>query len=66
MKNTFADGLDGAARTALDDPDVVHALQLTRRRSPSSRSLINMVFGVGMSLLLVRYDVPGQAGCFAR
>jgi sulfate/thiosulfate transport system permease protein len=58
VKNTFADGLEGM-RTALGDPDVTHALWLTLRVSVIAVA-INLVFGVGMSLLLVRYDFPGK------
>jgi len=58
VQNTFADGLDGM-RTALGDPDVTHALWLTLRVSVIAVA-INLVFGVGMSLLLVRYDFPGK------
>ena len=46
-------------RTALGDPDVTHALWLTLRVSVIAVA-INLVFGVGMSLLLVRYDFPGK------
>jgi sulfate/thiosulfate transport system permease protein len=58
VRNTFADGLEGM-RTALGDPDVIHALWLTLRVSVIAVA-INLVFGVGMSLLLVRYDFPGK------
>ena len=58
VRNTFADGLDGM-RSALGDPDVIHALWLTLRVSVIAVG-INLVFGVGMSLLLVRYDFPGK------
>jgi sulfate transport system permease protein len=58
VQNTFADGLTGM-RTALGDPDVTHALWLTLRVSVIAVA-INLVFGVGMSLLLVRYDFPGK------
>lgn len=58
VQNAFADGLDGM-RAALSDPDVRHALWLTVRVSVIA-VLINLVFGVGMSLLLVRYDFPGK------
>ena len=57
-RNTFADGLTGV-RTALADPDVVHALWLTAEVAVLA-VLINLVFGVGMSLLLVRYQFPGK------
>jgi len=57
-QNTFANGLDGM-RSALGDPDVTHALWLTVRVSVIAVA-INLFFGVGMSLLLVRYDFPGK------
>ena len=58
VKNTFADGTT-ALRAALTDPDVVHALQLTARVSVIA-VIINLLFGVGISLLLVRYEFPGK------
>lgn len=57
-RNTFADGFGGMQR-ALSDPDVTHALWLTLRVSVVAVA-INLVFGVGMSLLLVRYEFPGK------
>jgi sulfate transport system permease protein len=57
-KNTFADGFDSLTG-ALDDPVVTHALQLTAFVSVIS-VLINLVFGVGMSLLLVRRRFLGR------
>jgi sulfate transport system permease protein len=57
-RNTFEDGwssLDGV----LSDPDVVHALQLTVKVALIS-VVINTLFGVGVSLLLVRYSFPGR------
>lgn len=57
-QNTFEDGFGGMQR-ALDDPDVTHALWLTLQVSVMAVA-INLVFGVGMSLLLVRYDFPGK------
>ncbi|WP_232421783.1 sulfate ABC transporter permease [Nocardioides sp. Iso805N] len=56
VQHTFAHGLQGI-RTALADPDVQSSLALTAKISVIS-VLINLVFGVGMSLLLVRYDFP--------
>src|SRR5690606_4027392 len=41
------------------DPDVVHALHLTVQVAIAS-VVINTVFGVGMSMLLVRYEFPGK------
>jgi sulfate/thiosulfate transport system permease protein len=43
----------------LDDPDVVHALRLTIVVAVIS-VVVNTVFGVGISLLLVRYRFPGR------
>ena len=58
VKETFRNGMQGISE-ALSDPDVVHALQLTLKVAIAS-VLINTLFGVGMSLLLVRYDFPGK------
>jgi sulfate/thiosulfate transport system permease protein len=58
VKYTFADGLT-ALSTALTDPAVTHALQLTVIASLAAVA-INLVFGVGVSLLLVRYSFPGK------
>ena len=58
VKNTFADGFTGI-REALADPDVVHSLKLTAEIAVIS-VLINTVFGVGVSLLLVRYTFIGK------
>lgn len=58
VQRTFENGLDGL-RTALSDPDVVHALLLTAQVAGIA-VLINLVFGVGISLLLVRTRFPGQ------
>jgi sulfate/thiosulfate transport system permease protein len=57
-KNTFADGTE-ALTTALADPDVTHALQLTAVVAFYA-VVINLVFGVGISFLLVRYEFPGK------
>ncbi len=57
-QNTFADGL-GGLRTAVTDPDVTHALWLTVRVALIAVA-INLVFGVGMALLLVRTEFPGK------
>lgn len=58
VKSTFADGLDDI-RGILEDPDVVHALRLTVLVAVIA-VVINTVFGVGISLLLVRYEFPGK------
>ena len=57
-KNTFADGTT-SLREILADPDVVHALRLTVLVAVIS-VVINTVFGLGISLLLVRYRFPGR------
>jgi sulfate/thiosulfate transport system permease protein len=58
VKNTFADGFTGI-QEALSDPDVVHSLKLTAEIAVIS-VVINTVFGVGVSLLLVRYTFIGK------
>jgi sulfate transport system permease protein len=58
VKNTFANGLQGL-QGALTDPDVVHSLKLTVIVAVSA-TLINLVFGVGVSILLVRYNFWGK------
>jgi sulfate/thiosulfate transport system permease protein len=57
-KNAFADGLVDM-RSILDDPDVIHALRLTVYVAIVA-VVINTVFGVGISILLVRYEFPGR------
>ena len=57
-QNAFADGLTSLTEI-LNDPDVVHALRLTVVIAITS-VVINTVFGVGISLLLVRYEFPGK------
>lgn len=57
-RNAFANGTEDLVNI-LTDPDVVHALRLTVLIAVTS-VLINTVFGVGISLLLVRYDFPGK------
>ncbi|GIJ20651.1 sulfate ABC transporter permease [Micromonospora lutea] len=57
-RNAFADGL-ASFRAILTDPDVTHALQLTVVIAVVA-VVINTVFGVGISMLLVRYDFPGK------
>jgi sulfate transport system permease protein len=57
-KNTFANGTQGI-REALQDPDVVHSLQLTGQVAVAA-VIINLLFGVGVSLLLVRFDFRGK------
>lgn len=57
-QKTFEDG-SASLRGILEDPDVLHALRLTVTIAVIS-VVINTVFGVGMSLLLVRYRFPGR------
>jgi sulfate/thiosulfate transport system permease protein len=57
-RNTFADGTSDL-RAVLTDPDTVHALRLTVVVALTA-VVINTVFGVGISLLLVRYRFPGK------
>ncbi|WP_198955529.1 sulfate ABC transporter permease [Frankia sp. R43] len=57
-QNTFKDGFDDLS-AILDDPDTVHALRLTLTIAITS-VIINTVFGVGISFLLVRYRFPGK------
>ena len=58
VKYTFADGMT-ALTDAMGDPDVTHALQMTAVVATSA-VVINLLFGVGISLLLVRYEFPGK------
>lgn len=58
VRNTFAEGF-AALAASLSDPDVVHALILTVQTAALAVT-INLVFGLGVSLLLVRYDFPGK------
>lgn len=58
VQHTFADGLT-TLQDALADPDVVNALKLTVEVAVWA-VLINLVFGVGISLLLVRFEFPGK------
>ena len=57
-QNTFADGT-GSITQALNDPVVTHALRMTLIVALSA-VIINLVFGVGISLLLVRQQFPGK------
>ena len=57
-KNAFADGFSDV-NAILDDPDIRHALWLTVRVAIIS-VVINTVFGVTMSILIVRYEFPGR------
>ncbi|MGZ8757806.1 MAG: sulfate ABC transporter permease [Aeromicrobium sp.] len=58
VQNTFADGLTNL-QTALSDPTVTHALRVTVYVALWAVA-INTVFGVGISLLLVRHTFPGR------
>jgi len=57
-QNTLGDGL-GSITELLEDPDVRHAFQLTAIVAVSA-VVVNTIFGVGISLLLVRYRFPGR------
>jgi sulfate/thiosulfate transport system permease protein len=63
VQRSFAHGLS-YFQTALADPDVVHALEVTVEVSVWA-VIINTVFGVGMALLLVRCEFPGKRGLSA-
>ena len=56
--NALKEGL-GPVIAALTDPLVVHALQLTLIAALVS-VVLNAVFGVGVAVLLVRYEFPGK------
>ena len=58
VRRAFEGGVS-AFVDALQDPDVVHALKLSVTVALVS-VVINTLFGVGMSLLLVRYEFPGK------
>lgn len=58
FRNALADGV-GAFLHAFADPDIQHALALTLTVATWAVA-INLVFGVTISLLLVRYEFPGR------
>lgn len=58
VTNTFEGGTS-TLTGIFDDPDLVHALQLTAVAAVVATA-INTVFGVVISLLLVRTEFPGQ------
>jgi sulfate/thiosulfate transport system permease protein len=58
VQNAFADGL-ASFQAAFADPDVIHALIVTVEISLWA-VVINTIFGVGVALLLVRYEFPGK------
>ncbi|MDG4797936.1 sulfate ABC transporter permease subunit [Micromonospora sp. WMMD1082] len=57
-RNAFGNGTE-SFQDILTDPDVTHALRLTVVIAVTA-VVINTVFGVGISILLVRYDFPGK------
>lgn len=57
-QKTFEGGLDNL-RAAFENPDVTSALIVTAKVAGLA-VVINMVFGVTMALLLVRYQFPGK------
>jgi sulfate transport system permease protein len=58
VTNTFDGGL-GSIRALVEDPDIVVALQLSAYVAVFS-VVINTIFGVGISMLLVRHEFPGK------
>lgn len=58
VRQTFENGLT-SLREAFANPVVTDALQLTAVVAITA-VVINLVFGVGISLLLVRYEFPGR------
>lgn len=56
--NTFADGLEPVVE-AFQDPLILNSLRLTAIAAGWS-VLLNVVFGVAVSILLVRYEFPGK------
>ena len=58
VQHTFEDGL-ATLQAALVDPDVQNALKLTVEVAFWA-VVINLVFGVGISILLVRFEFPGK------
>ena len=57
-QRTFENGTE-AISTALSDQSVQHAIQMTAIVALSAVA-INLVFGVTIALLLVRYEFPGK------
>ena len=58
VRHTFEDGLTSLTN-ALSDPEVQAGLLLTAKVAGAA-VLINLVFGVTISILLVRYEFPGK------
>jgi sulfate transport system permease protein len=56
--HTFDDGFS-SIRSLIEDPDIVVALQLSAYVAVFS-VVINTLFGVGISMLLVRHEFPGK------
>ena len=59
VKNTFDGGFSNLS-DLLSDPDTTHALWLTVKVAVIS-VVINTVFGVGISILIVRFEFRGRA-----
>jgi sulfate transport system permease protein len=57
-QKTFSGGLTPVI-TALSDPEVIFAFELTLSVAAWA-VVLNTVFGIGISLLLVRYEFPGR------
>lgn len=58
VDRTFEDGIE-PVRTALDDPDVRHAIQISFQLTLAATA-INAVFGVILAWVLVRHQFPGK------
>lgn len=56
--NALDGGLDNL-RSVFDDPGLTHALRLTVKVALIS-VVLNLVFGITISILLVRYEFPGK------
>jgi sulfate transport system permease protein len=59
VKETWQGGSFESLREILQDPDVTHALRLTVQVAVIS-VILNTVFGITISILLVRYRFPGR------
>lgn len=58
VDRTFEEGIE-PVRTALADPDVRHAIQISFQLSLAATA-INAVFGVILAWVLVRHQFPGK------
>lgn len=58
VTKAFEGGIDNVIGV-FDDPDLVHALRLTVKVAVLSVA-INLVFGITIAILLVRYEFPGK------